>query len=401
MEFWRQTVKSTAFPPAAQFALGAILGLSQPTLWAATPEASPVTVRLEYRVTSEALIQRAVGVKPEPSPFPKEPALSKREIFRGRLLWGHASEPPLAFIWDKPQGKLYLDLNRNRDLTDDPQGVFSRGTNSNYQLFTNVELPRVTAAGVRPARVQLAFGSYGAGVPYASAGLVSYWEAKASLGGREWQAGVVEDVLEAKKSVAPAFLLLRPWSERERPFHLNTSSPDFAEFSTGLFFREQSYALDCRFEAQEAAPGYRLTFSPQPARLGELRVTGAFLHRLILKEDKGLVAILDQPEGTQRIPAGNYALEEIWLRQGDTEATRFKAGRITVDPARPASLTAGGPLTNSVQLADQGYNLSLRYELLGADGSTYHFPRPDYEHPPEFAIFHGTNRLAADKFRYG
>jgi hypothetical protein len=49
----------------------------------------------------------------------------------------------------------------------------------------------------------------------------------------------------------------------------------------------------------------------------------------------------------------------------------------------------------------QGNALQLNYKLLGAGGGAYQFPRPDYQHPPEFAVFQGTNRLGGDKFRFG
>jgi hypothetical protein len=45
--------------------------------------------------------------------------------------------------------------------------------------------------------------------------------------------------------------------------------------------------------------------------------------------------------------------------------------------------------------------LRLNYRLLGADGGAYQLPTPDYQHPPEFAVFQGTNRLAIGKFQYG
>ena len=396
-----QAATGSALMPAALLLLSGALAPAQPAPGGAATSRSASTVTLEYREISEVLVSRSVEVKRETSLFQREPKLPGKEVFRGLLQWGHTSEPPIAFIWDRSQGQLYLDLNRNRDLTDDAKGVFASGTNGPYQGFTNVSLPRATAAGLHPTRVRLDFRSYQPSAVNVSAGLCSYWEARVSLRGREWQFGLVEDASEPRKAVAPAYLLLRPWADRERAFNLSTSSPDFTEYSTNLFFGGQTYALDCRFESQGTPPGYRVAFIERPVRLGELKVNGAFLHRLILKEDRGLVAVLDQPEGTLKVPAGSYAVDEIWLRKGDAEAARFKAGRITVDGQQPATLTTGGPLTNSVKVVSQGFDLSLRYELLGADGGAYHFPRPDREHPPEFAIFQGTNRLAADKFRYG
>ena len=135
--------------------------------------------------------------------------------------------------------------------------------------------------------------------------------------------------------------------------------------------------------------------------MGELKVTGTDLHRLILTAKPAMTVVLDQPAGTVKLPVGSYALEEIWLRKGETEVLRLNAGRVAVDEQQPATLVAGGPLTNSVEAKSQGENLQFNYKLLGADGGVYQFPRPDYKHPPECAVFQGTNRLATGTFEFG
>jgi hypothetical protein len=212
---------------------------------------------------------------------------------------------------------------------------------------------------------------------------------------------VVEDILDARSAISPRYLLWRPWSERDRPFNLLTSSADFADYSANLFLTGRNFSLDCRYDSQGASPHYQATLTERPFNLGQVTLTGSSIYRLILKEEKGLVAILDQPHGTLQMPAGSYALEEIWLRKEDTEVARFKAGKITVPAGGVAHLTAGGPLTNSVDVRSSDYSLALTYQLKGADGGLYHFPRPNYERPPEFAIFEGTNRLATGKFAFG
>jgi hypothetical protein len=401
MRFLNQPAASNPLLPTVLLALAGAPFVGPLAVRAAPNEPVSVTVSLDYQETAEPLVVRSVSFKLEPAPFRKEPAVSKTNVFRGLLEWELSPAPPVPFLWDRPQGRLHLDLNRNRDFTDDANGSFGSGTNGAYQVFTNIPLPRLTAVGVHPVLVQLDFRSYEPARLYVSAGLCSYWQANISLRGQPWQFGLVEDVLEGKASIAPQHLLLRPWAERGRPFNLRSSSPDFFDYSTRLFFGRQAYGLECRFDTRGAAPRYLAMLTEQAPRLGDLQVTGAFLHRLILKEHQGLIAVLDQPQGSVKLPVGKYELEEIWLRTGDVEALRLKAGRITVDPQRPTRLAAGGPLTNSVKVHSEGLNLNINYELLGVDGQTYRLPRPDYENPPEFAVFQGTNRLAADKFKYG
>ena len=114
-----------------------------------------------------------------------------------------------------------------------------------------------------------------------------------------------------------------------------------------------------------------------------------------------MTVLLDDPTGTVKLPTGSYSVDEVWLRKGEVEVMRLNAGRVTVDAQRAATLVAGGPLTNSVKVISQGNALQLNYTLLGAGGGAYQFPRPDHQHPPEFAVFQGTNRLGSDKFRFG
>lgn len=368
---------------------------------AAAGELTPLTLNLERQQTAESLVVRAIGVKPVSNAFKKEPSPVRPGFQRGLLQWGTAAEQPIPFIWQRQQGRLYLDLNRNQDLTDDPSGLFVCSTNGAYQVFTNVQLARVTPTGPHPVAVELWLIADRANNVSASAGLCSYWHAQATLSGQEYQFGIVEDALEGKSTISPAYLLLRPWAERDRPFNLRTSTPDFAEFSSNLFLANQPYSLDCRYDSQATPPQYRAILGQRSAPASEVQLTGSFIHRLILKEENGLIAVIDKPVGTFQLPQGKYSIDEIWMRDGDIEVARFKAGTLKVTAEKVSRLAAGGPLTNWVTARSSDYFLNLGYELRGADGGIYHFPRPNQQQPPEFAIFESTNRLATGKFNYG
>jgi hypothetical protein len=370
---------------------------------AAKVAASPAsyTVDLAYQETDEELVTRPVDIKLQSNPFQKEPALPGQKVFRGSLVWGSRPEQDMAFIWDKGRGRLLLDLNRNRDLTDDPKGLFASASRDDYQSFTNIHMVLPTAAGDRSVRLELDFSSYQAGTMRAYAGLCSYWQTRLSVRGKEWQFGLVENVPDGKAPASPKYVLLRPWAERERAFHLGSSTPDGFDYTKNLFFDNRAYELDSRYDAGGDSPKYKVTFKEQDPRLGDLKVTGSNLHRVILTMKPAMTVILDQPQGTVKLPVGSYALAEIWLRAGEAEVGTFSAGKLSVSEQRPASLLAGGPLTNSVEVKSERDSLRLNYVLLGADGRAYKNPRPDTKHPPEFAVFQGTNRLATGKFNFG
>lgn len=383
----------------AWFGLGISIGLRLQAATAESQSASPAatyTADLHYQETDEVLISYSVSVKPRSNPFLKEPALPGRNVLRGSLMFDSHPEQATSFIWDKGQGWLYLDLNRNGNFTDDTKGVFASLARGNNQSFTNIHLVLPTATGDRAVRLQLELYSSGASSLRVYAGICYFWETKLSLRGADWQFGLVEGHLREN-----AYLLLRPWAERQRPFHLTSSSPDFLDFTTNVFFGHAAYALDCRYQPGGDSGQYRVTLKEQSPPLGELKVAGADLHRVILTAKPSLTVVLDQPQGTVKLPVGNYSLAEIWLRKGEAEFACFSAGKLSVDARRPVSLVAGGPLTNSVTVASQGNSVQLNYKLLGADGRAYKAPQPDYKRPPEFAIFRGTNRLATGKFQFG
>lgn len=98
---------------------------------AAGPSVGPIeqaiSVDLEYQETgSEVLSAKALFAPKgtgEATPFRKEPPSNGGKVRRDFLLLGGSSTNLMALLWEPPS-LLYLDLNRNLDLTDDAQGVF-------------------------------------------------------------------------------------------------------------------------------------------------------------------------------------------------------------------------------------------------------------------------------------
>ena len=83
-----------------------------------------VTVDLAYREVGYSFVDWNVSMTTRSGAFQKEPKLSPTKVIRGSLRLG-SRDQETGFAWDQAAGKLYLDLNRNQDLTDDPGGVFS------------------------------------------------------------------------------------------------------------------------------------------------------------------------------------------------------------------------------------------------------------------------------------
>ena len=60
--------------------------------------------------------------------FRKEPDFGGRSVIRGAITTGAGSTNFVGFALDLAKRTLYLDRNRNLDLTDDPSRVLTRTT---------------------------------------------------------------------------------------------------------------------------------------------------------------------------------------------------------------------------------------------------------------------------------
>jgi hypothetical protein len=268
------------------------------TTAAANPQSGQVqTVQLEHSEVGYSFVNWEVPVVARSAPFTKEPALDSSKVIRGTFQPGGSASNSIAFAWDRAAGKLYLDLNRNLDLTDDPAGVFEcreKNYSRYYQTFTSVHLPCKTLSGNRELLMDLNLYNYGSR-PGCTAALRSFWQGKVTLPGADWQAGIVENPFDKSNPLNGGYLLLRPWAERNKPFNTSPGSLDAFPFSRMLFVQNRAYQLDCTNESQGDSSRLRLQFTGQQPALGELKITGNFIQRMILHGDPYLV-VIDQPE---------------------------------------------------------------------------------------------------------
>ena len=333
---------------------------------------------------------------------------------RGTLKFGDRSDHFIAFILDASRGKLYLDLNRNQDLTDDPSGVYScqpRFSSGSSYCFNNVRLAFKTAAGVHPALLDLCFIAFGKNnQPSVFADRHYLWEGKLACEGQFWQVGLVDSLQGQIGTAEGAILLLRPWSARNHGHPGQAGSLDLIGLPRNLFFADRAFRLDSAYIQQDSRPQYRLDFQPQPTELGRLRLTGQFIQRLVLARQSAppLAVILDTPGPVAMLPVGSYTNGRVRLKHGEVEASRLadRFGRAPTVPCAPviksageAVLTIGGPLTNTVQVRRRGNFLVLDYRLLGAGGEVFEARGPHTD--PAFAVYRAGKKVYSARFEPG
>ena len=240
-------------------------------------------------------------------------------------------------------------------------------------------------------------------------------------------------------------LLLRPWEERNKRFIASCEMPedtlalawegknwmvrasDAFAFSPKVFFEGHACQLDWSAEPRGREERLALRLTEQQTALGELRITGSFIQRLVLTGGP-YVVVLAQPPASVKVPPGRYHPYRVWLKQGKAEAY-FNFGlpqsgkanvveeitgaqmpvlsppppeqAVVVDEQRPAVLAVGGPLTNCVSATHRGRNLLLSYRLIGAGGGEYRLAAGGDRKPPQFTIGRSGKRIGSGQFEFG
>ena len=385
----------------------------------AAPAGSTQTVYLEYREVDSYVNGSSLKITPRAEPFKKELDWGGRKICRGTINSAvRGVEKPgaapinsinLPFAWDYQKGKLYLDVNRNGDLTDDE--VYSTKPTPGeyfYQSFTNLHLTFDAQASAHRVKVQLnLYGHAGQNRPGGNLMWHYYWQGKALLGGSECEVGLIENPTRMG-TTTEADLMLRPWKDWEKPFNMEDGRVTGFQYCTNLFACGQAYKLKCAYLPGDT-PRFKLELTEANVELGEVALTGKYIERLILREHQVKVpyfVVLDRPEATAKIPVGTY--NKCWaaLKEKETEAYSdyrdwLGARPIAISASNVAVLHAGGPLTNWVAVENQGRSLSFEYQMQGDGGRYRLIGSEDRTKPPEVAIYQKGKQVGSGKFEYG
>jgi len=419
------------------------------------PPPSAITAPLEYHETDHPFLFRYVPVEVRSGPFAREPRLASGTAVRGVLKFGDHPSNATAFLWEPGAQKLFLDLNHNGDLTDDPAGVFSgsltgpRFPGLNHQTFEDVRLAFPATSAGAPMLMDLdLFQNGDSGRLLVNAMVRSFWQGKVTVAGRDWQVGLVQNLSSQPGSFRLGQLLLRPWEERNHRFfaagektedilglawtgknRMARASDAFA-FSPHVFFSGCAWQLDWTAEPRGRQEKLALRLTKRQTVLGELRITGSFIHRVVLTGGPYVVVLAD-PAASVKVPPGRYQPYRIWLKQGEAQAyfnyglprsgkanaleeLQFETGSqmpvvsppppeeaVVVDEQRTAVLAVGGPLTNSVSATRRGRTLLFNYRLIGVGGGEYWLAGGGGGKSPQLTVDRSGKTIESAEFEFG
>ena len=317
--------------------------------------------------------------------FEKEPDYEGTEIVRSVIPFGDDPAQAIGFAWDKSVEKLYLDVNRDRDLTDPSSAVFTASPASRFgQQFESVRITLGEGAGAVDYVLGVNLYDY-----YSTAAIGSGWAGEVELYGRRWRVGVADN-MDGVIGAGDCLVVNPPDSTKMDDVF--NSYPE----NSRVFLDGRCYDLSCVLKGA----ALDVTFKEVPVETGELVLEGTGIGILVLN-GPARVLLLD-PSPRQRVPVGTYSVGALQLGSGEHRLNASDIStRVVVKQDPPANLKLGGPVQNKVSAERYGNSVMLRYERLGIGGESYENVETDYANPPRFVVCKGDKEVGAGTFQYG
>lgn len=323
----------------------------------------------------------------------KGPDFAAGNVSRGAFQTFPKSAEPMLFVWDRTQGKLYIDLNNNLDLTDDANGVFSSRELSKYQ-FNDMQVEKqvgdVPVAYVINAQI---FPS----ASYYSFRMNSGFEGKVQLAGRDLRV-LLADNLNGVIGRGDFFAITSADSNFSPP-----AEPTDNDAPQEVFLDGRGWAVSYDFAIVEDRPCVRVKFKEITKPTGQVRIDGSFIRYMSLKDDRTMI-VLERPGEKVTMPLGTYILRQVYMDAGVAgmlQRSNFGTDTIRVEKDRIETIKAGGPLSNTVEVKRVGRILQFNYKLVGADGKSYVTIIRDDKKTPKFAVYKSDRQIGSGTFKFG
>lgn len=321
--------------------------------------------------------------------FKKEPTYSGGDVVRGFLPVGTEKKDHVAFAFDVDDEKLYVDLNRNFDLTDDPGGTYS-SSEKYWTEFKNVRVTLDTEAGSVP--YVLSVRSF---MDDVNVSVRSGWQGECQLGGRPWTFAVVDN-LDGVIDGEDEFVM---WSKDEAVFG---DWPEHVRAASRLAVNGTAYDVSFVQEGEN----WKATFTNVTVPTGGLELSGERIGRLILAGADAPTVLVDFPGSQIPVPVAIYNHEELYVNGGEKGPFYFASAKRAVEilENQTATFEAGGPLNNTLDVARTGGLLTFEYQVVGAGGLEYEPADRNGEGGlslPKVLISKDGKQISSGAFEYG
>jgi hypothetical protein len=140
----------------------------------------------------------------------------------------------------------------------------------------------------------------------------------------------------------------------------------------------------------------------QEQPLGELKIEGSHIERLVLKSKDGQTKIFNNPDQAINLPVDEYRLMEVDLKGGYSCRIRKPLpdhALITVHENKQNALKVGAPLKQTINVKRQGSLLVMDYHLKDISGLEY--ANTNIIERPHFNVYIRNKKIASEEFEYG
>jgi hypothetical protein len=143
------------------------------------------------------------------------------------------------------------------------------------------------------------------------------------------------------------------------------------------------------------------TAQAQGSVLGELKLEGNHIERLVLHRRDGRTEQFNEPAETIKLTIGEYRLQEVRLKGGFNCNSIISStyNWVTVTEDESAVLKVGAPLKQMLEVKRRGKALVLDYKLLGIGGESY--TKQGRNKPPRLIVYNGDEEINSGRFEYG
>ncbi len=321
--------------------------------------------------------------------FKKEPEYSGDRVYRNAIRLGESSSDIIGLACDIDARMLYLDGNRNLDLTDDGPGLKATDLYGiDYARFTNVRLEQLHDS--IPVQYTLDVYVYSGG----SYSLVrSGWIGAVEIDGTPCIMGMADD-LNGIFGSNDTFLFdhNQNWGAR-----LSCGKEDRLTLPKWLWFEGRLYCIESGFRLMDGYTALAVSLTPVAENLMDIAFEGQFVSRVMMTNESREWVLLDWPQAAMRIPAGNYNVRRIDLLDSFSGYPRYER-EIT---AQHNVLKTGGPVKQMITALREGVCLNLSFALQGTDQTNYSPDMLSREARARFEIYQGERSVRTGQFEYG
>ncbi len=318
--------------------------------------------------------------------FKKEPAYSGSKIYRHALRFGDGPADFIGVAFDAAANTLYIDRNRNLDLTDDGPGV--KAAEEFYSEFRDVTL-ELTHEDVSVGYV-LDIEIYG---DYCNPKVRSGWKGDIELAGKPCSMGIADN-LDGVFTPDDSFIFDH---ERHRAARLPFGEVDEEVLPQWFLFEGQLYRMAVAFRVQEGETVLAVTLTPITEGLMDISFEGQNVSRVVLWGRDDVYGILEWPVPAMRIPEGVYTPSQVYVL--DSFLGQPEDGE-ELKPGGNTLLKVGGPLNAKVVATRSGATLNMNYILEGVEGASYEADGIS-ENLARFAIYKDGRPIKTGQFEYG